>query len=113
MARCVDGKRDYKARIIEAEIARHRRETQRALERNEVSMTNAPEETARKHLILGDALEIYMRRISKARDRRDRLSDIEDLVNHRLKCIEEGKQCEESHQLLKHIKCILERSDEG
>lgn len=107
MARKYESAEAYERRVIEAEIDRHQREYERAQERWAWSASRSPEDTMRRHDILGNALAAYLRSRREAKARSRKLSDISDLVTRKLKVIEDGFEIDTKDALLT-IKRILE-----
>lgn len=111
MARKYENERDYNERVIREEIERHERAYRNAQERYAYAVGNSGEETMRKHDIIANALEVYLRTRREQKLYRTRLSDIRDLVEANLKRIEEGWKDGDLKGILQHIKYILDREE--
>lgn len=111
MARRYENEQDYHERVIREEIDRHQRAYERAQERHAWSVSNSCEETMRRHDILGDALEVYLRNRRHRISTRTKLSDIQDVVNANLKRLDEGWKDMNIRSILEQIKLIAQRED--
>ena len=110
MARKYENEHDYDERVIREEIDRHQRAYEMAQERYGYSMSNSGEKTMRKHDILGNALDSYLRSRRERKAYRTKLSDILDVVNFNLKRLDEGWNAD-IRSILQQIKLIAQREE--
>lgn len=108
MAGRYSNEQGWKERIIQDEIDRHAREYEKAQERYGWSVSKSPEETMRKHDVLGNALSVYLRSDKELKSKRTQLSDIRTVVERELKKVEDGFVVD-AKPILYTIKGILNR----
>ena len=111
MARSYANERDYDERVIREEIERHERAYQLAQDRYGYAVTNSGEKTMRKHDILANALDSYLRSRRHRIATRTKLSDIQDVVNANLKRMDEGWKDMNIRSILEQIKLIAQREE--
>lgn len=111
MARKYKNEQDYNERVIREEIERHERAWQSAQDRYAYAVSNSGEETMRKHDIIANALDAYLRSSRERKAIRTKLSDIRDLVEANLKRIDEGWRDGDLKAILQHIKYIADREE--